>query len=61
MQNTSKVEKFNLSGAILFGLINDAKDLLLENLLLIARHYIYTCKKKDSDTRPNVQMYTQIV
>ena len=29
MQNTSKVEKFNLSGAILFGLINDAKDLLL--------------------------------
>ena len=46
MQNTSKVEKFNLSGAILFGLINDAKDLLLQNLLLIARHYIYTCKQR---------------
>ena len=59
MQNTSKVEKFNLSGAILFGLINDVKDLLLQNLLLIARHYIYTCKQRD--TRPNVQMYTQIV
>ena len=29
MQNTSKVEKFNLSGALLFGLINDAKNLLL--------------------------------
>ena len=59
MQNTSKVEKFNLSGALLFGLINDAKDLLLHHLLLIARHYIYTCKQRD--TRPNVQMYTQIV
>ena len=60
-QNTSKVEKFNLShtGAILFGLINDAKDLLLQNLLLIARHYIYTCNQRD--TRPNVQMYIQIV
>ena len=58
MQNTSKVEKFNLSGAILFGLINDAKDLLLQNLLLIARHYIYTCKQRD--TRPNVQMYIEI-
>ena len=54
MQNTSKVEKFNLSGALLFGLINDAKDLLLHHLLLIARHYIYTCKQRD--TRPNVQL-----
>ena len=59
MQNTSEVEKFNLSGAILFGLINDAKDLLLQNLLLIARHYIYICKQRDM--RPNVQMYTQII
>ena len=59
MQNTSKVEKFNLSGALLFGIINDAKDLLLHHLLLIARHYIYTCKQRD--TRPNVQMYIQIV
>ena len=32
--------------ALLFGLIiNDAKDLLLHYLLLIARHYIYTCKQ----------------
>ena len=59
MQNTSKVEKFNLSEALLFGLINDAKGLLLHHLLLIARHYIYTCKQRD--TRPNVQMYIQIV
>ena len=43
MQNTSKVEKFNLSEALLFGLNNDAKDLLLHHLLLIARHYIYIC------------------
>ena len=58
MQNTSKVEQFNLSGALLFRLINDAKDLSLHHLLLIARHYIYTCKQRD--TRPNVQMYIEI-
>ena len=59
MQNTSKAEKLNLSGALLIGLINDAKDLLQHHLLLIARHYIYTCKQ--NNTRPNVQMYIQIV
>ena len=59
MQNTSNVEKFNLSGALVFGLINDAKDLLLHHLILIATHYIYTCKQRD--TRPNVQMYIQTV
>ena len=59
MHNTSKVEQFNLLGALLFGLITDAKDLLLHHLLLIARHYIYTCKQRD--TRPNVQMSIQIV
>ena len=59
MQNTSKVEKFNLSEAVLFGLINGAKDLLLHYLLLIARHYICVCKQRD--TRPNVQMYIQTV
>ena len=60
MQAISKVrEKFNLSGALLFGIINDAKDLLLHHLLLIAGHYIYTCKERN--TRPNVQMYIQTV
>ena len=54
MQSTSKVEKFNLSGALLFGLSNDAKD-----LLLIARHYIYTYKQRD--TRRNVQTPIQTV
>ena len=44
---------------LLFGLINDAEDLLLHHLLLIARHYIYTYKQRD--TRPNVEMYIQIV
>ena len=37
----------------------NAKDLLLHYLQLIARHYIYTCKQRD--TRPNVQMSIQIV
>ena len=46
MQNTSKVEKFNRSEALLFGWINDAKDLLLHHLLFIARHYIYICKQE---------------
>ena len=59
MQITSKVVKFNLSGALSFGLIKDAKDLVLYHLILIARHYIYTCKQRD--TRPNVQMYIQTV
>ena len=59
MQNISKVEQFNLSGALLFGLINDAKDLLLHHLLLIARNSTYTSKQRD--TRPNFQMYIQIV
>ena len=60
MQNISKVrEKFILSGVLLFGIINDAKDLLLHHLLRIARHYIYTCKQRH--TRPNVQLYIQII
>ena len=52
MQNTSKAEQFSLSEALLFGSINDAKDLLLH-------HYFttYFCKQRDT----NVQMYVQIV
>ena len=57
MQNTSKVEKFNLSGVSYLAYKN-AEDLVLHHLLLIARHYIYTCKQRD--TRPNVQMYIEI-
>ena len=56
-ESGSKIRCFVL--ALLFGLINDAKDLLQHHLLLIARHYIYTCKQRD--TRPNVQMYIQTV
>ena len=59
MQNTSKVEEFNFSGAFLFSLINDAKDLLMHHLLLIARHYSYTCKQRN--LRSKVQMYLQTV
>ena len=58
MQNTSKVEKFNLSGVSYLAYKN-AEDLVLHHLLLIARHYIYTCKQRD--TRPNVQMYIEII
>ena len=47
--NTSKVEKFNLYGALLFGY----------HLLLSAKHYIYSYEHRD--TRPNVQMYVKIV
>ena len=55
MQNTSKVEKCNPSGAFLFGLIKDAKDLLPHHLLHIARHYIYTCKQRYAPKCPNVR------
>ena len=43
-------QKFNLSGALLFGLINDAKDLQLHHLLLIARHYRYAPKCPNVNT-----------
>ena len=45
--NTSKVEKFSLSGAVLFGY----------HLLLSTKHYIYSYEHRDNI----VQMYVQIV
>ena len=60
MQNTSKVEKFNLSGALLFGLINDAKNLLLHfycTIYCLLPSIISTPVNKEIRT----QMYIQTV
>ena len=39
------------------GLVENASNVLLHHLLLIARHYIYTCKLKNSI--PKLQVYLQ--
>ena len=47
MQNTSKIEKFNLSEALLFGFINDAKDLLLGTIYCLLLGIISTSVNKE--------------
>ena len=41
------------------GLVENVSNLLLHHLLLIARHYIYTCKLKNSI--PKLQVYIQLL
>ena len=41
------------------GLIDDVKDLLFHHLLLIARHYIYTCRL--GNKLPKLQVYIQVL
>ena len=45
--------------ALCLGLIENISNLLLHRFLLIARHYIYSCKLRN--TFPLVQVYTQLV
>ena len=47
------------SPALCLGLIDNISNLLLHHFLLIARHYIYSCKLRN--TIPMVQVYTQLV
>ena len=47
------------SPALCLGLIDNISNLLLHNFLLIDRHYIYSCKLRN--TIPMVQVYTQLV
>lgn len=47
------------SPALCLGLIDNISNLLLHQFLLIARHYIYSCKLRN--TIPMVQVYTQLV
>ena len=57
--NTSNTEGFVPSEAILLGIVTESKNLLLDHLILLARHHIYTCKLKE--TRPSFEMYKQLV
>jgi len=41
------------------GLVENVSNVLLHHLLLIARHYIYTCKLKNSI--PKLQVYIQLL
>ena len=43
-QNFKDLENVSPPLSLCFGLIDDVKDLLFHHLLLIARHYIYTCR-----------------
>ena len=45
--------------ALCLGIIDNISNLLLHHFLLIARHYIYSCKIRN--TIPMVQVYTQLV
>ena len=47
------------SPALCLGIIDNISNLLLHHFLLIARHYIYSCKLRN--TIPMVQVYTQLV
>ena len=47
------------SPALCLGLIHNISNLLLRHFLLIARHYMYSCKLRN--TIPMVQVYTQLV
>ena len=58
-QNTSNMEGFVPSEAILLGIVSESKNLLLHHLILLARHHIYICKLKE--TRPSIEMYKQLV
>ena len=51
----SKIQKTSLP----FSLIDDVKDLLFHHLLLIARHYIYTCRL--GNKLPKLQVYIQVL
>ena len=41
------------------GFVENVSNVLLHHLLLIARHYIYTCKLKN--TIPKLQVYLQLL
>ena len=58
IENCCRLFFYNNSHSFLslcFGLIDDVKDLLFHHLLLIARHYIYTCRL--GNKLPKLQVY----
>ena len=57
-QNFKDLENVSPSLSLCFGLIDDVKDLLFHHLLLIARHYIYTCRLENKLPK---QLYIQVL
>ena len=58
-QNFKDLENVSPSLTLSFVLIDDVKDLLFHHLLLIARHYIYTCRL--GNKLPKLQVYIQVL
>ena len=58
-QNTSNKEGFIPSETILLGIVTEWKNVLLHHLILLARHHIYICKLKETQT--SFEMYKQLV
>ena len=58
-QHLEDLKDISLSPTLCLDLINDVSHLLLHHLLLIARHYIYNCKLRN--TIPKVQLYKQLL
>ena len=58
-QNFKDLENVSPSWSLSFSLIDDVKDLLFHHLLLIARHYIYTCRLENK--LPKLQVYIQVL
>ena len=58
-QNFKDLENFKLSPSFCLGLIDNISDLLVHQIILIARSYIYTCKFKSS--LPKLEMFIQLV
>ena len=58
-QNFKDLENALPSLSLCFSLTDDVKDLLFHHLLLIARHYIYTCRL--GNNLPKLQVNIQVL
>ena len=58
-QNVTDLENIYPSLSLCFGLIDSTKYFLFHHLLLISRHYIYTCRL--GNKLPKLQLYIQLV
>ena len=58
-QNIVNLKDSAFSPFLCLGLVENVSNVLLHHLLLIARHYIYTCKLKNSI--PKLQVYLQLL
>ena len=58
-QNIVDLKDIFLSSSVCLGLVENVCNILLHHLLLIARHYIYSCKLQK--VSPKMQVYLQLV